>query len=97
MVAVSTSGLTIKARPAFMTRDTQKETKMENNDKARALWLDLYAWAKINVFCAGILFISGWAIGVYKIDVNTYQTASADEVLSWELTQQTMHENKKVK
>lgn len=67
------------------------------NDKARAFWLDLYAWARINVFCAGVMFIAGWAIGIYKIDINTYTTASADEVLSWELTQQMTHDNKKPK
>lgn len=68
---------------------------MENNDRARAFYLDLYAWAKINVFCCGVLFLAGWAIGVYKIDINTYMTASADEVLSWELSQQMTHETKK--
>lgn len=58
------------------------------NDKARTLMLDLYAWARINVFCAGVLFLVGWAIGIYKVDINTYSVTSAEEVLSWEMSQE---------
>lgn len=61
---------------------------MENNDKPNRLLVELFGWAKWNLFLGGVFFFTGWAMGIYRIDVNSYQTASADEVLSWEMTQE---------
>lgn len=70
---------------------------MENQDKQNRLFIELFGWAKWNIFLCGVFFLTGWAVGIYKIDVNTYQSVSADEMLSWELSQpqQVTHENQK--
>lgn len=58
---------------------------METNDRASDLWLELKGWAKWNVFLCGILFLSGWAMGIYRTNIAFYQTVSADDVIQWEM------------
>jgi hypothetical protein len=58
------------------------------SDKARAFWMDLYAWARINVFCMGIMFLVGWTCGVYRVNLNFYQSVSADDMFAWDMEKQ---------